>query len=59
MKNRREEILPKHKAFKKRQATASQYTREVRNYINEQHMKRERERSKQRVQAKHKKNYLE
>ena len=59
MKDRREEILPEHKAFKKRQATASQYTREVRNYINEQHMKRERERSQQRVQAKHKKNYLE
>ena len=59
MKDRRDEILPEHKAFKKRQATASQYTREVRNYINEQHMKRERERSQQRVQAKHKKNYLE
>ena len=60
MKDRREEILPEHRAFKKRQSTASQYTREVRNYINEQHMKRERERSQQRVQAKNRnKNTLE
>lgn len=59
MKDRRDEILPEHKMFKQRQAVALQYTREVRRYINEQHMKREREKSRQRTQAKHKKNYLE
>ena len=60
MKDRRDEILPEHKAFKKRQATASQYTREVRRYLNEQYMKREREKSRQRTQAKRRnKNTLE
>ncbi len=46
MKDRRKEILPEHKTFKQRQAVALQYTREVRRYINEQHMKREREESR-------------
>ena len=59
MKDRRDEILPEHKMFKQRQAVALQYTREVRRYINEQYMKREREKSRQRIQAKNKKNYLE
>lgn len=59
MKDRRDEILPEHKMFKQRQAVALQYTREVRRYINEQHMKREREKSRHRTLAKQKKNYLE
>ena len=60
MQDRRDEILPEHKAFKKHQATASQYTREVRQYLNEQYMKREREKSRQRTQTKHRnKNSLE
>lgn len=60
MQDRRDEIFPEHKAFKKHQATASQYTREVRQYLNEQYMKREREKSRQRTQTKHRnKNALE
>ena len=48
-----------HTAYITKRDTAAKYTRQVRQYLNEQHMKREREISRQRVQAKHKKNYLE
>ena len=48
-----------HNAYLTKRDTASKYTRQVRQYLNEQHMKREREKSRQRVQAKNKKNYLE
>ena len=59
MKDRRDEILPEHKAFVLKRYTAKKYTQQVRHYVNEQHNKREREKSRQRTQAKHKKNYLE
>ena len=41
-----------HTAFLTKRETAKKYTRQVRQYINEQQMKREREKSRQRVQAK-------
>lgn len=46
-------------AYLTKHDTAMKYVRQVRQYLNEQHMKREREKSRQRVQAKNKKNYLE
>ena len=48
-----------HTAYITKRDTAARYTRQVRQYLNEQHMKREREKSRQRTQAKHRKNYLE
>ena len=49
-----------HTAFLTKRETAKKYTRQVRQYINEQQMKREREKSRQRTQAKHRnKNTLE
>ena len=52
-------LIPEHTAFITKRDTAKKYVRQVRQYIYEQQMKREREKSKQRVQSKHKKNYLE
>ncbi len=46
-------------AYLTKRDTAMKYVRQVRQYLNEQIMKREREKSRQRVQAKNKKNYLE
>ncbi|MBQ8966461.1 MAG: conjugal transfer protein, partial [Ruminococcus sp.] len=52
-------LIPEHTAFITKRDTAKKYTRQVRNYISEEYNRREREKSRQRVQAKHKKNYLE
>lgn len=59
MRAKCDELLPEQKAFIIRRDTAMKYTRQVRQYLNEQHMKREREKSRQRTQAKHKNSYLE
>ena len=60
MKAKRDELLPKQKAYIIKHDTAMKYTRQVRQYLNEQHMKSEREKSRQRVQAKNRnKNTLE
>ena len=52
-------LIPEHTAFLTKRDTAKKYTRQVRNYLSEEHNRREREKSRQRTQAKHKKNYLE
>ena len=55
-----EQLNVEHTAFLTKRETAKKYTRQVRQYINEQQMKREREKSRQRTQAKHRnKNTLE
>jgi hypothetical protein len=60
LKDKRKAIMPEHKAYLLKHETAMRYTRQVRQYINEQYMKREREKSRQRTQAKHRnKNTLE
>lgn len=60
LKNKRKAIMPEHKAYLLKYDTAFRYTRQVRQYLNEQYMKREREKSRQRTQAKHRnKNALE
>ena len=59
LKSKYNALVPEHNAFITRRDTALKYTRQVRKYLNEQHMKREREKSKQRTQAKHKNSYLE
>ena len=59
LKSKYNSLVPEHNAFITRRDTAMKYTRQVRQYLNEQHMKREREKSKQRVQAKHKNSYIE
>ena len=60
LKDKRKAIMPEHKAYLLKHDTAFRYTRQVRQYLNEQYMKREREKSRQRVQAKHRnKNTLE
>ena len=52
-------LIPEHTAFITKRDTAKKYTRQVRNYLSEEYNRREREQSRQRTQAKHKKNYLE
>ncbi len=60
LKDKRKAIMPEHKAYLLKHDTAFRYTRQVRQYLNEQYMKREREKSRQRTQAKHRnKNALE
>lgn len=60
LKSKYNTLVPEHNAFITRRDTALKYTRQVRQYLNEQHMKREREKSRQRVQAKNRnKNTLE
>ena len=59
LKDKRKAIMPEHKAYLLKHETAMRYTRQVRQYLNEQYMKREREKSRQRTQAKHKNSYLE
>lgn len=48
-----------HTAFLTKRETAKKYVRQVRNYINAEHNRREHEQSRQRLQAKHKNSYLE
>ena len=60
LKDKRKAIMPEHKAYLLKHDTAFRYTRQVRQYLNEQYMKREREKSRQRTQAKRRnKNALE
>ena len=60
LKDKRKAIMPEHKAYLLKHDTAFRYTRQVRQYLNEQYMKREREKSRQRTQAKRRnKNTLE
>lgn len=60
LKDKRKAIMPEYKAYLLKHDTAFRYTRQVRQYLNEQYMKREREKSRQRTQAKRRnKNALE
>ena len=60
LKDKLKAIMPEHKAYLFKHETAMRYTRQVRQYLNEQYMKSEREKSRQRTQAKHRnKNTLE
>ncbi|EGC04446.1 relaxase/mobilization nuclease domain protein [Ruminococcus albus 8] len=59
LKSKWNRLNVEHTAFLTKRETAKKYTRQVRQYINEQQMKREREHSRQRTQAKQKKSYLE
>ena len=60
LKDKRKAIMPEHKAYLLKHETAMRYTRQVRQYLNKQYMKSEREKSRQRTQAKHRnKNALE
>ena len=53
-------LIPEHTAFITKRDTAKKYTRQVRNYLSEEHNRREREQSRQRTQAKRRnKNTLE
>ena len=53
-------LISEHTAFVTKRDTAKKYTRQVRNYLSEEHNRREREQSRQRTQAKHRnKNTLE
>ncbi|MBR1752616.1 MAG: relaxase/mobilization nuclease domain-containing protein [Ruminococcus sp.] len=54
LKEKREALMPEQKGFLIKRDTALKYTRQVRQYLNEQHMKREREKSRQRTQTKQK-----
>lgn len=53
LKDKLKAIMPEHKAYLLKHETAMRYTRQVRQYLNEQYMKSEREKSRQRTQAKH------
>ena len=60
LKSKWNRLNVEHTAFLTKRETAKKYTRQVRQYINEQQMKREREQSRQRTQAKRRnKNALE
>lgn len=59
LKTKYNELLPEHTAFQTKYDTAHKYVTKVKSYLAEQHNKREREKSQQRTQTKHKKNYLE
>ena len=60
LKSKWNRLNVEHTAFLTKRETAKKYTRQVRQYINEQQMKREREKSRQRTQAKRRnKNALE
>ena len=59
LKDKLKAIMPEHKAYLLKHETAMRYTRQVRQYLNEQYMKSEREKSRQRTQAKHRNNALE
>ena len=53
-------LIPEHTAFITKRETAKKYTPQVRNYLSEEHNRREHEKSRQRTQAKHRnKNTLE
>ena len=59
LKSKWNRLNVEHTTFLTKRETAKKYTRQVRQYINEQQMKREREKSRQRTQTKHRNFYLE
>lgn len=59
LKSKWNRLNVEHTAFLTKRETAKKYTRQVRNYINEEHNRREHEQSRQRLQTKHKNSYLE
>ncbi len=59
LKSKWNRLNVEHTTFLTKRDTAKKDTRQVRQYINEQLMKREREKSRQRTQTKHKNSYLE
>ncbi|MDE5763344.1 MAG: relaxase/mobilization nuclease domain-containing protein [Ruminococcus sp.] len=60
LKSQYNALLSEHEAFVVKRDTASKYTRQVKKYLDEQYMKRERERSQQRTFSQQKKkNILE
>ena len=60
LKSKRNGLIPKHTEFIAKRDTARKYTAQVRQYMNEQHNKREREKSRQRkLDQQRKRNTLE
>ena len=60
LKTKYNSLIPEHTAFLTKRETAKKYTRQVRNYLSEEHNRQEREKSRQRVQEKNRnKNTLE
>ncbi len=55
LKSQYNALLSEHEAFVVRRDTASKYTKQVKKYLDEQYMKRERERSQQRTYSQQKK----
>lgn len=55
LKEKRNALMPEHRAFLAKRETAQKYTRQVRQYINEQHNKREREKYQQKKLSQQKK----
>ena len=55
LKEKRKALMPEHKVFLAKRETTQKYTRQVRQYINEQHNKREREKYQQKKLSQHKK----
>ena len=60
LKSKYNSLIPEHTAFITKRDTAKKFTRQVRNYLSEEHNRQEREKSRQRVQEKNRnKNTLE
>ena len=60
LKSKYNSLLPEHTAFVTKRDTAKKYVRQVRNYMNEEHNRREREKYRQKKLTQQKnKNYLE
>lgn len=60
LKEKYNALLPEHTAFLTKRETAKKYTRQVRNYINEEHNRREHEKYRQKkLTQQRKKDYLE
>ena len=60
LKSKYNSLIPEHTAFVTKRETAKKYVRQVRNYMNEEHNRREREKYRQKKLTQQKnKNYLE
>lgn len=60
LKSKYNSLLPEHMAFVTKRDTAKKYVRQVRNYMNEEHNRREREKYRQKkLTQQRNKNYLE
>ena len=60
LKTKYNSLIPEHTEFLTKRETAMKYVRQVRNYLSEEHNRQEREKSRQRTQAKYRnKNTLE